>query len=90
MRGAGFGRGRPLVVRTYDVPKNLVVDELVPAIMGLVEPTSWQTGGAGGSVHAVGQKLLIRQTERAHNQIQELLDALSPRLPQRKGGMFSP
>jgi hypothetical protein len=50
--------------------------DLETIIPRVIAPESWQKAGGKGSIHAFGDKLIVRQTRSIHDQIDDLLDEL--------------
>jgi hypothetical protein len=52
------------------------LDDLITAIQRSIEPNSWDEDGGPGSIYPLGNMLIISQTNRNHEQIQQLLSTL--------------
>lgn len=59
----------------------ITLDDLIEAITGTIAPTQWDGVGGPGSIHRLGDALVIRCTPRIHDQIGNLLNLLR----QKKG-----
>jgi hypothetical protein len=83
MGGVGGGGGGPKT-RSPDLPAGAValdMDQLIEAITGTVEPSTWDEVGGPGSIVPIGGALAVRQTPAIQAKVQEFLDALA-----REGG----
>ncbi|MBX3439937.1 MAG: hypothetical protein KF861_20775 [Planctomycetaceae bacterium] len=69
--GAGMG-GLGTTVHN-DIDTNALID----VIQQTISPASWSSMGGEATILALGTSLVIRQTEEAHREIRQLLDALS-------------
>jgi hypothetical protein len=79
MGGVGGGGGGPRV-RSPDLPAGAValdMDQLIEAITGTVEPSTWDEVGGPGSIVPIGGALAVRQTPAIQAKVQEFLDALA-------------
>lgn len=60
-----------------DQSQPLSVQDIIDAIVTMVEPESWEQNGGTAVIKPLGGMLLVRQTKDAHKQIQELLQVAS-------------
>ena len=83
-----------LETAVYDV-SNLVAEDngltdLIDAIQSTIEPSAWESLGGEGSLRAVGNLLVIRQSQRMHDEVALLLVKLgkvaTKNSPQANGG----
>lgn len=72
-----------LETRVYEIPGPFpVADELAEVIQETVEPDSWFDAGGEGTIKAyMGKKLVILQTPRIHQEIQEFLKTIRTGIP---------
>ena len=66
--GVGFGVPQHFVQNSYDAHESLI-----NLIIAHVDPESWDTNGGKGTVSAVDNTLLVRQTELNHDAIRAFL-----------------
>jgi hypothetical protein len=57
--------------------ENRQYSRVVTLLMAQVDPDSWEDNGGRGTISGVDQRLIVRQTERTHRKIRQLLDDLA-------------
>lgn len=60
-------------------------EELVKTITEIVEPGTWESGGGKGVILKVGKSVVIRQTQRVHELVVDLLEQLEEESAENRG-----
>jgi len=96
-RGEKFHRMYYVGDIVNEIPEGLDFSSIMGIIQSVIEPDSWLTGDAFLTFHPTTQSLVIRQTEKVHVQIEDLLnqirnlnDGIEPQPPQQPHQVAQP